>query len=37
MTSQILREARKYEELSEKNIHEQDRPAFHLKFYVLAG
>ena len=30
MTSQSLREARKYEELSEKNIKEQDRPAFHL-------
>lgn len=30
MTSQILREARKYEEISEKNIKRQDRPDFHL-------
>lgn len=30
MTSQMLREARKYEEISEKNIKGQDRPDFHL-------
>lgn len=30
MTSQTLREARKYEEASEKMIAREDRPAFHL-------
>ncbi|MDE5598183.1 MAG: glycoside hydrolase family 32 protein [Lachnospiraceae bacterium] len=30
MTSQILREARKYEETFEKGIKEQERPDFHL-------
>ena len=30
MTSQILREARKYEEASEKLIKKEERPAFHL-------
>lgn len=30
MTSQTLREARKYEESSEKIIRKEDRPAFHL-------
>lgn len=30
MTSQALREARKYEEASEKLIQENERPAFHL-------
>lgn len=30
MTSQTLREARKYEETAEKNIAAKDRPAFHL-------
>lgn len=30
MTSQILREARKYEEASEKKIKKEDRPDFHL-------
>lgn len=30
MTSQTLREARKYEEASEKMIAKEDRPAFHL-------
>ncbi len=30
MTSQTLREARKYEEASEKHIKTQERPAFHL-------
>ncbi len=30
MTSQTLREARKYEETSEKMIAKEDRPAFHL-------
>lgn len=30
MTSQTLREARKYEETSEKMIHKKDRPSFHL-------
>lgn len=30
MTSQTLREARKYEEASEKMITEKERPAFHL-------
>lgn len=30
MTSQTLREARKYEEIAEKTIAAEDRPAFHL-------
>lgn len=30
MTSQVLREARKYEEAAEKTIAKEDRPAFHL-------
>lgn len=30
MTNQILREAGKYEEISEKGVKEQDRPDFHL-------
>ena len=30
MTSQTLREARKYEEASEKLIKEEEKPAFHL-------
>ena len=34
MTSQTLREARKYEEVTGKAIREEDRPAFHLSSYV---
>ena len=30
MITQTLREARKYEEASEKNIKKEERPAFHL-------
>ena len=30
MTSQTLREARKYEEASEKMIKKEERPDFHL-------
>ena len=30
MTSQTLREARKYEEASEKMIKQEERPDFHL-------
>ena len=30
MTSQTLREARKYEETVEKNIAKEERPDFHL-------
>ncbi len=30
MTSQTLREARKYEEASEKMIRKEERPDFHL-------
>ncbi|HBN56295.1 MAG TPA: glycosyl hydrolase, partial [Lachnospiraceae bacterium] len=30
MTSQTLREARKYEEVSGKMIREEERPEFHL-------
>lgn len=30
MVSQVLREARKYEDIFEKKIKEDDRPAFHL-------
>ncbi|MDE7202002.1 MAG: glycoside hydrolase family 32 protein [Lachnospiraceae bacterium] len=34
MTSQTLREARKYEEASAKMIHRDDRPSFHLSARV---
>jgi len=34
MTSQTLREARKYEEVSGKMIREEDRPAYHLSSYT---
>ena len=34
MTSQALREARRYEEVAEKYIREDDRPAFHLSTRV---
>ncbi len=30
MTSQTLREARKYEEVFEKTIKKEERPEFHL-------
>ncbi len=34
MTSQTLREARKYEEASEKMIQQKDRPGFHLSVRI---
>ncbi|MDE5597690.1 MAG: glycoside hydrolase family 32 protein, partial [Lachnospiraceae bacterium] len=34
MTSQTLREARKYEETMEKKITEEQRPGFHLSSRV---
>ncbi len=34
MTSQTLREARKYEEASEKMIRQEDRPGFHLSVRI---